>query len=157
MVANPAVMRPGNPVNARRARKYFPLSMMSLLISASFTFAHAADDTLVVTAQEESATGSSQQDYSVPITTAGTKMSMVPRDIPQSVSIISQQRMQDQDLQTLGEVMTNTTGITASNIDSDRSDYYARGFLINNYLYDDIPTSISNLWNFGDAGSDTAI
>ncbi|PLR30828.1 ferric-rhodotorulic acid/ferric-coprogen receptor FhuE [Chimaeribacter californicus] len=130
---------------------------MSLLISASFTFAHAADDTLVVTAQDESGTGSSQQDYSVPITSAGTKMSMVPRDIPQSVSIISQQRMQDQDLQTIGEVMTNTTGITASNIDSDRSDYYSRGFLINNYLFDDIPTTISNLWNFGDAGSDTAI
>ncbi len=35
---------------------------------------------------------------------------MTQRDIPQSVSIVSQRRMEDQQLQTTGEVMTNTRG-----------------------------------------------
>ncbi len=37
---------------------------------------------------------------------------MTQRDIPQSVTIVSQQRMEDQQLQTLGEVMENTLGIS---------------------------------------------
>lgn len=39
-------------------------------------------------------------------------MQMTQRDIPQSVSIVSQQRMEDQQLQTLGDVMDNTLGIS---------------------------------------------
>ncbi len=51
-----------------------------------------------------------ENDYSVTSTSAGTKMQMTQRDIPQSVTIVSQQRMEDQQLQTLGEVMENTLG-----------------------------------------------
>ena len=39
---------------------------------------------------------------------------MTQRDIPQSVSIVSQQRMEDQQLQTLSDVMDNTLGISKS-------------------------------------------
>lgn len=37
-------------------------------------------------------------------------MQMTQRDIPQSVTIVSQQRMEDQQLQTLGEVMETRWG-----------------------------------------------
>lgn len=63
---------------------------------------------------------------------------MTQRDIPQSVSIVSQQRMEDQQLQTLGDVMDNTLGISKSQADSDRSSYYSRGFQIDNYMVDGI-------------------
>ncbi|XPE41258.1 TonB-dependent receptor plug domain-containing protein [Shigella flexneri] len=82
------------------------------------------------------AASSDEQDYSVKSTTAGTKMQMTQRDIPQSVSIVSQQRMEDQQLQTLGDVMDNTLGISKSQADSDRSSYYSRGFQIDNYMVD---------------------
>ncbi len=59
---------------------------------------------------------------------ARTKMPMTQRDIPQSVSIVSQQRMEDQQLQTLGEVMTNTLGISEA-ADLDRISYYSRAGL----------------------------
>ncbi|HEY0210877.1 ferric-rhodotorulic acid/ferric-coprogen receptor FhuE [Acerihabitans sp.] len=97
------------------------------------------------------------RDYSVKTTRAGTKMLLTPRDVPQSVSVISQQRMRDQDLQSVGDVLDNTTGISTEIIDSERSAYFSRGFFINNYTFDDIPTSVSDTWNFGDAGEDTAI
>ena len=116
-----------------------------------------ADDTLVVTGRPSGNSSGGQQDYSVPVTTAGTKMLLAPRDIPQSVSIITQQRMQDQDLQTLNDVLSNTIGIAPEIIDSDRVSYYSRGFPITRYLFDGIPTTVDQLWNFGDAGSDTAI
>lgn len=97
------------------------------------------------------------QDYSVKTTTTGTKLLLVPRDIPQSVSVISQQRMQDQELNTIGQVLDNTTGVSASRIDTSRTNYYARGFFISNFAYEDMPTFLDNRWNFGDTAGDTAI
>lgn len=80
--------------------------------------AFAAEDTVIVEgAMSADASNSEEQDYSVKTTTAGTKMPMTQRDIPQSVSIVSQQRMEDQQLQTLGEVMANTLGISGSRAD----------------------------------------
>lgn len=70
-------------------------------------------------------------------------MQMTQRDIPQSVTIVSQQRMEDQQLQTLGEVMENTLGISKSQADSDRALYYSRGFQIDNYMVDGIPTYLN--------------
>ncbi|MGZ0753133.1 ferric-rhodotorulic acid/ferric-coprogen receptor FhuE [Kluyvera sichuanensis] len=122
---------------------------------------HAAtdnkDDTIIVEGSDETSPESQQQDYSVKTTTTGTKLLLIPRDIPQSVSVVSQQRMKDQNLNSIGEVLTNTTGVTAQVQDSDRTVFYSRGFFVSNYAYDDLPTSISEVWNFGDTTTDTAI
>lgn len=120
--------------------------------------AFAAEDTVIVEgATTTDAVNREEQDYSVKTTAAGTKMPMTQRDIPQSVSIVSQQRMEDQQLQTLGEVMTNTLGISGSQADSDRISYYSRGFEIDNYMVDGIPTYFESRWNLGDALTDTAL
>ncbi len=89
---------------------------LALLPSAAFA-APATEETVIV---EGSATApdDGENDYSVTSTSAGTKMQMTQRDIPQSVTIVSQQRMEDQQLQTLGEVMENTQGISKSQADS---------------------------------------
>ncbi|WP_437615688.1 ferric-rhodotorulic acid/ferric-coprogen receptor FhuE [Erwinia sp. V71] len=143
------------------------LTVHALLVPAlahaaesSSTASATAQQELVVTATENDAASDAaneQQDFAVKTTRAGTKMLMAPRDVPQSVSVITQQRMKDQDLQSVGEVLENTTGVSANIYDSERSAYYARGFYINNYTYDDIPSSVSDTWNFGDASEDAAI
>ena len=67
---------------------------LALLPSAAFA-APATEETVIV---EGSATApdDGENDYSVTSTSAGTKMQMTQRDIPQSVTIVSQQRMEDQ-------------------------------------------------------------
>ncbi|HEY0209103.1 ferric-rhodotorulic acid/ferric-coprogen receptor FhuE [Acerihabitans sp.] len=151
-------------------RNRFSVSLLVLAIPPMFNFspvyaAQAAAETsstptpsqtITVTASGEDSTGE-PRDYSAKTTRAGTKMLMAARDIPQSVSIMTEQRMQDQSLQSVGDVLRNTTGVSASIFDSERSSYYARGFYINNYSFDEIPTSVSEAWNFGDADDDTAI
>ncbi|WP_254313176.1 ferric-rhodotorulic acid/ferric-coprogen receptor FhuE [Rahnella aceris] len=147
--------------------KKLSLSVIALLISSSLHSAYAAEtpakktagDTVVVTGENNSAgvAETAATDYSVPVTTAGTKKALTARDIPQSVSIISKQRMQDQQLQSLGDVLRNTTGIQESVSDLDRRTYYARGFLIDNYMVDNIPTTFDPRWDLGDSQSDTAI
>lgn len=84
-------------------------------------------------------------------------MPMVLRDIPQSVGIISQQRMADQQLHSLGDVMAYTTGISRNLSGSDRDLYYSRGFQIDNYMVDGIPTYFESRWNLGDSATDTAL
>ncbi|EOV9570960.1 ferric-rhodotorulic acid/ferric-coprogen receptor FhuE [Cronobacter turicensis] len=132
------------------------LSIASALAAPAAYAAPAASDTIVVDAAADSGTPDESQDYSVKTTTSGTKMLLVPRDIPQSVSVISQQRMQDQQLTTIEDVLENTTGVTVSRIDTSRTNFFARGFYISNFAYEDMPTFLDNRWNFGDTAGDTA-
>lgn len=117
-------------------------------------------DTIVVSAGDgDNSDSVSRQarDYTVPATRAGTKLNLTPRDIPQSVSVVTKQRIKDQDLQNISDVLHNATGISASQNDTERFDFYSRGFYINNYTFDDIPTTQNASWNFGDTDEDTAI
>ena len=77
-----------------------------------------------------------------PMRTA-TKMQMSMRETPQSVSVITRQRMDDQNIQNLDEVARTTTGLSYTKIGTDRSTYYARGFEINDLQFDGIPSNIS--------------
>ncbi len=151
-------------INHTRDGQRQPVATPSLLaaciamaLTPTVGFAAPNEETLVVDGTSQSGMSSDEQDYSVKSTTIGTKMQMIQRDIPQSVSIVSQQRMEDQQLQTLGDVMDNTMGISKNTADSDRSSYYSRGFEIDNYMIDGIPTYFESRWNLGDALSDTAL
>ena len=143
-----------------------PYSVVAALVAVAIQVPHASaaevtkeQQTLTVDATASTASNTAATDYSVPVTNAGTKMSLTARDIPQSVSIISKQRMQDQQLQSLGQVLNNTTAIqeSVSGADMDRKTYYSRGFLIDNYMVDGIPTVFEGRWNLGDSQTDTAL
>ncbi|GAA5233126.1 TonB-dependent siderophore receptor [Verticiella sediminum] len=61
------------------------------------------------------------------------------RETPQSVSVITSQRMQDQNLTQLTDVANQTPGLVVSqggNVGSDSSPIYARGFAIDTYMID---------------------
>ncbi len=141
-------------------------SVVAALVAVAVQMPHACaaattkeQQPLTVDATANSTDNTDATDYSVPVTNAGTKMSLTSRDIPQSVSIISKQRMQDQQLRSLGEVLNNTTAIqeNVSGADMDRKTYYSRGFMIDNYMVDGIPTVFQGQWNFGDSQTDTAL
>lgn len=134
------------------------LSALAMVVAAGIAQAaepSQAEQTLTVEGSEQSS--QPEQDYSVPVTRAGTKMLLTARDIPQSVTLVSKQRMDDQQLQSLNDVLQNTTGIHGISADMDRTNYYARGFLIDNYMIDGIPTTFASRWNLGDAQSDMAL
>lgn len=96
--------------------------------------------------------------YTRRTTTAGTRFELSPKEVPQALSIVTEQRIEDQDLQDIEEVLTNTTGISASRIDSNRVSFYSRGFRINSYQYDGIPTlNTDSRWYFGEGSQNTAI
>ncbi|MDR5873393.1 TonB-dependent siderophore receptor [Halomonas sp. CUBES01] len=61
------------------------------------------------------------------------------KEIPQSVSVITRERMNDQNMTTLGDVMSQTTGITKSGFGPSASIFRSRGFDIDTLLLDGSP------------------
>ncbi|MCU1001620.1 ferric-rhodotorulic acid/ferric-coprogen receptor FhuE [Stenotrophomonas maltophilia] len=101
--------------------------------------------------------GERAEGYSVRRTSAGTRFDLAPREIPQSVSIISHQRIEDQNLDDIIDVLANTTGVTSTQSDSERTEFYARGFYIDAYQFDGLPTQMVQNWSYGDSGLDLAL
>ena len=70
--------------------------------------------------------------------------------------MLTRQQIEDQNLVSLNEALHSVTGIHVVSSDSDRSDFYSRGFYIDNIQYDGVPTSLG-LSFYGESGSDTTI
>lgn len=73
-----------------------------------------------------------------------TKLPLSLRETPQSVTVITRQRIEDQNLANLNEVVQNTPGLTLRRTGPERSSYYARGFSLDNIMYDGLPTSLDS-------------
>ena len=86
-----------------------------------------------------------------------TRMVLSPRETPQSITVITRQHMDDFGLNSIDEVMRHTPGITVSTFDSERTNYYARGFSVENFQYDGIPTLRNSAYSSGQTLSDMAI
>lgn len=92
--------------------------------------------------------------YTTGSMSSATGLNISMRDTPQSVSIVTSQLIQDQDLRTLADVVNTTAGLSLKERDSARLNFSARGFAINNYQLDGITMAMSNA---GDAEQSTAI
>ncbi len=75
-----------------------------------------------------------------------TKLPLSIRETPQSVTVITRQRIEDQGLSNLNEVVQNTPGLTLRRHGPERSTYYSRGFSVDNIMYDGLPTSLDSSW-----------
>lgn len=80
--------------------------------------------------------------YTIASSRTATKLPMSLRETPQTVSVMTRQRMQDQQLNTLSDVLEQTPGLSVQNIDSERVNIYSRGYSIDSYQFDGIPTTL---------------
>jgi outer membrane receptor for ferric coprogen and ferric-rhodotorulic acid len=80
--------------------------------------------------------------YTTGATRTATKLNLSLRETPQSVSVITRQRMDDQSLNSLTQVLEQTPGINVQHVDSERFSIYSRGYNIDSFQYDGIPTSM---------------
>ncbi len=129
--------------------------LVALCALAPAAFADTAADP--TTLDKVVVKGERAEGYSVRRTSAGTRFDLAPREIPQSLSIISHQRIEDQKLDDIIDVLANTTGVTSTQSDSERTEFYARGFYIDAYQFDGLPTQMVQNWSYGDSGLDLAL
>lgn len=77
--------------------------------------------------------------YTTGVMASATKLELSARETPQTVSVITRQRIQDQDLTTLGDAIKATPGLTMTKWGGERERYTSRGFQINNLMVDGLP------------------
>ncbi|MDJ0277099.1 TonB-dependent siderophore receptor [Sphingomonas sp. 2R-10] len=62
------------------------------------------------------------------------------KDVPNTITVIDQEQLQQRNLFTLEDALTVTNGVTVTGISSEDPSFLSRGFTINNYLVDGVPT-----------------
>lgn len=92
--------------------------------------------------------------YTVPnkIDTA-TGLGLTVQETPQSVSIMTAQRILDQNLISIKDVIVNSVGVSANEVDDVRNNFYARGFEIRNTQVDGVPAA----WTLAGGNGETSI
>ncbi|GAN61436.1 TonB-dependent siderophore receptor [Acetobacter cibinongensis] len=90
--------------------------------------------------------------YTAPETSASTGLPLSLRETPQTVTVLTRQVMDDQQINTLDDVLNTTPGVTSyANDNAGRTTYRARGFDITNYKIDGMQIDAST--SFGGVGS----
>ncbi|WP_431858206.1 TonB-dependent siderophore receptor [Azospirillum sp.] len=84
--------------------------------------------------------------YGGSVTTVGSKMPTTLRETPQSVSVVTRQRIDDQNLNRLEDAMRATTGMTVLTNDQGRSSIFTRGYELDNALVDGLPAPLSSVY-----------
>ncbi|WP_133859686.1 MULTISPECIES: TonB-dependent siderophore receptor [Pseudomonas] len=79
--------------------------------------------------------------YTTGAMSTSTGLPLSIRETPQSVSVITRQRMEDQGMTDLNDVVRYAPGVTLRKFGGDRQEFLSRGFRIDNVMYDGLPTT----------------
>lgn len=79
--------------------------------------------------------------YTVPVVTAATRLPLTLRETPQAVTVMTRENLDDQQLNSVQNALEATAGLSSRTLDSERVTFFARGFAIDSFQYDGIPTA----------------
>lgn len=152
--------------NRRRMALTTALCAGVLSLMADTAAAQAVDDTAAtgVTVLDEitltaapGTTTEGSESWTTEWMRSATGLVLSQKETPQSTSVITNEQMKDRSLTTISKVMEAATGITTLAYESDRINYYSRGFQIDAYQYDGVPIPRDGVWQFGDNNPDMAL
>jgi outer membrane receptor for ferric coprogen and ferric-rhodotorulic acid len=78
------------------------------------------------------------------LVTVGSKTPVKLREIPQTVNVVGQERIEEQNLYTLEQAMKQVGGVTVQRIDANRMTFFSRGFEMTSLSLDGTPTTMDN-------------
>lgn len=84
-------------------------------------------------------------------TSTATHLDLRVKDTPQSISVITSQLIKDAKLESITDVVKQTAGLSAKDIDSSRQKFTARGFEITNLQVDGAATSWTGGFRAGES------
>ncbi|MDH1703133.1 TonB-dependent siderophore receptor [Comamonas terrigena] len=96
--------------------------------------------------------------YTTELSNTATKLNLSLRETPQSISVMTHKRMEDQGLTDVTQVLDQTTGLYFNNtnvVGGDGNPVYSRGFELQNFQVNGIPRS--HRYGFESDVSDTAL
>lgn len=105
---------------------------------ASVADEQAQDPKKIQTLEEVRVIDSAESAGYISKTTVGGKERLSAREVPQSVSVITSERVRDQNAATVTEALNMATGVTVISNDMHQSQFYSRGYGMN-VTYDGVP------------------
>jgi outer membrane receptor for ferric coprogen and ferric-rhodotorulic acid len=106
---------------------------------------------------ERSNTSEGTGSYAARASTTATGLNLSLRETPQSISVVTRQRMDDEAIESVTEVLQRSTGVAVNALDSERLNAYSRGFSLSSYQIDGQPTWYSVVYGTGLTLSDMVI
>ncbi|MEG1856561.1 MAG: TonB-dependent siderophore receptor, partial [Acinetobacter sp.] len=113
------------------------------LVSAAATIDNESTqlETITVQAEEENpAVTEGTKSYTAKSASTSTKLNLSLRETPQSVKVLTREYLDDTNTNSLQEMLNNVTGITTNRWD-ERQYPTARGFDVDYYLFDGVPST----------------
>lgn len=86
--------------------------------------------------RDQNGTTEGSESYTSRVTSIASKTDQSFREIPQSVSVVTRQQMDDHKIGDIAEAMASMPGITTARVNSYNSDFYSRGFKITSMQID---------------------
>ena len=83
--------------------------------------------------------------YAVDAATVGTKTPAALKDIPQSISVITRESIEDRNVDTLDELARRTPGLRVLTNDAGRSSIYSRGYEYDEFNIDGLPAPMASI------------
>lgn len=99
-------------------------------------------DDSVVSGQALDTATEGTDSYVAPATSTSTGLALTVRETPQTVSVMTRQRIEDQGLNSLTDVLEQTPGLSVQHYDSERFNIWSRGYGIDAYQYDGVRTTL---------------
>jgi outer membrane receptor for ferric coprogen and ferric-rhodotorulic acid len=118
------------------------------LLGLAFPLAALAEEAAVL--PQIQVTAQKLDSYTTDRSRTATPLNIAVRDTPQSLSVVTQQRIEDQALQTVTDVVNNVTGVSVNQYETHRAGFTARGFDIDNLQIDGVPTTWDQPWSSGE-------
>lgn len=94
--------------------------------------------------QGSGATTEGTGSYTTGEASGSTGLPLSIRETPQSVTVVTDQRMKDQGIRSVMDALNNTTGVVSTTSETDRGNTYSRGYGIGTYIVDGIAVNSTN-------------
>ncbi|MCB8839451.1 TonB-dependent siderophore receptor [Aurantimonas sp. VKM B-3413] len=137
----------------RRSRKtVLRLLVGTSLASGGWIGAGAAQDAgstidlETVTVEGSSYTTEGSKSYTTDLISVGEKEARSPREIPQSTTVLTRERIEDGGYTSLDTALRETPGIVVLNNDNGRSSILSRGFEFDSLYFDGLPAPLSSVY-----------
>ncbi|HCF3019077.1 TPA: TonB-dependent receptor plug domain-containing protein, partial [Pseudomonas aeruginosa] len=134
----------------------FELQGKTLILRLQDSSSVISLDSMVVSGLALNPTTENSGSYASPAVSIGKGNKSI-KEIPQSVTVVTQKRMQDQNMSTVSDVLANAPGVTSIPMFGTGEQYYSRGFFIENFQYDGVPLERQSYARGSDFSGQTAI
>lgn len=132
-------------MSSNTAFKLQPIALLVMLALPALSRADGTDEKTLplvqVSAPSNAEATEGSHSYTAGQAKTATPLSLSLRDTPQSVSVVTQQRIEDQGSLNITDIVNSATGVSVQQYETNRSQFNARGFDINTMMIDGVPTT----------------